>query len=252
MYPQQFFLESLVKAKWKNLKDKFRIEMKSLPKCRSGSEAQEYKGKWPFFNMMQFIKGIIAPTATQGNLSAPVNPVSNSDVEDTYLDNDVTHPDASLMQDSITTKFQTSNATYTRPSTQTTNCSTNSEKSTKKKRTDQSEIDRYIGIEQQKLELLRNDQNRSSELVQNPDYNFLMSLLPYFGEFDGIEKLKLRTSVQNLVMEALKRKKQGVSLNHVQVYSINVPVSTNNGTSDSTVGNYEQSTTYLLDSFDET
>lgn len=35
-----------------------------------------------------------------------------------------------------------------------------------------------------------------------------MSLLPYFTEFDSLEKLEVRSGIQNVIMEALRRKKQ--------------------------------------------
>lgn len=236
------------------MKDKFRIELKNLPECRSGSEAQEYKGKWPFFDMMQFIKGIMTPNATQGNLETPDAYPMNSDTEDTYTHIDRTSPVSSLAPNNMTTP-QNSKAIYAGPSSQPIAHPINSEKSVrKKKRADQSEIDRYIEIEQQKIELLRNDQKKSSELTQNPDYHFLMSLLPYFDEFNGIEKLELRANVQNVVLEALRRKKQDlpITLPITQVYSINVPpINTNGATNNSTVENCQQSSTYVLQSFPE-
>ncbi|CAG9773454.1 unnamed protein product [Ceutorhynchus assimilis] len=206
---------------------------------------------------MQFIKGVIAPATTQGNLSASVNTVNdNFDVDGL---NDVSSPISSLGQDDITTQQMCSNSNdiYSQPRpTSKTDTFANPQKSTRKRRaTEQSEIDRYLEIEKQKIELLRSDQNKSSEPTQNPDYHFLMSLLPYFGEFEGIEKLGVRASIQNVIMEALKRKKQNLPLNHVHpVYSINVPISTNDMTNHSiveSVENSQDSTTYLFQSFDE-
>ncbi|XP_071051104.1 general transcription factor II-I repeat domain-containing protein 2B-like [Onthophagus taurus] len=62
------------KGKWKNLKDKFRVELHKIPKKRSGSENDNYKSKWPFFDMMLFVKDSMLPSTTTGNLlKAPEN-----------------------------------------------------------------------------------------------------------------------------------------------------------------------------------
>lgn len=82
---------NLAKAKWKNLKDKFRIELKKIPECRSGSEAHEYKGKWPFFNMMMFMRDIVAPSNTEGNLGNSIPSAVTSDV-DTDTEITITSP----------------------------------------------------------------------------------------------------------------------------------------------------------------
>lgn len=43
-------------------------------------------------------------------------------------------------------------------------------------------------------------------MTNNSDYHFLMSLLPYIEKFDALEKLQLRTNIQNVVFQTLKQK----------------------------------------------
>jgi len=43
-------------------------------------------------------------------------------------------------------------------------------------------------------------------MTNNPDYLILMSLLPYFKKLDALEKLQLRTNIQNVVFQTLKQK----------------------------------------------
>lgn len=198
---------NLAKAKWKNLKDKFRIELKKIPECRSGSEAHEYKGKWPFFNMMMFMRDIVAPSNTEGNLGNSIPSAVTSDV-DTDTEITITSPISPAPSNS-TMAPQNSEPSFSRSSSRNTTYSTTTPVATRKKRkAEQSEIDEYIDIEKQKLQLLKNDVTVNEQLTKNPDYHFLMSLLPYFTEFDSIEKLEVRTGIQNLIMETPRRKKQ--------------------------------------------
>lgn len=57
-----------MKAKWKNLKDKFRKELQKEPACRSGDGGSDYKSKWQFFNQMMFVKDSLMPSCLSGNL----------------------------------------------------------------------------------------------------------------------------------------------------------------------------------------
>jgi hypothetical protein len=81
-----------LKGKWKNLKDKFRIEVNKIPGSRSGAENVDCTSKWLFFDLMLFVKDTILPSPTTGNLphSAPsllMDDDSQDCMEDT-LDND--------------------------------------------------------------------------------------------------------------------------------------------------------------------
>lgn len=72
-------------------------------------------------------------------------------------------------------------------------------------------------------------------MTNNPDYHFLISLLPYFEPLNALEKLQLRTNIQNLVLEANKQKEgyisQGTTFNtglndyQLPVQHINLPIS---------------------------
>nr|XP_043069081.1 uncharacterized protein LOC122321973 [Drosophila bipectinata] len=56
------------KAKWKNLKDTYRRTLQKLPRLPSGSEAQPVQIKWPYLELMSFLKKTVAPDPTEGNL----------------------------------------------------------------------------------------------------------------------------------------------------------------------------------------
>lgn len=47
---------------------------------------------------------------------------------------------------------------------------------------------------------------KDSVMTNNPEYHFLISLLPYFEPLEALGKLQLRTNIQNLVLDANKKK----------------------------------------------
>ncbi|XP_057661023.1 uncharacterized protein LOC130896747 [Diorhabda carinulata] len=58
--------------------------------------------------------------------------------------------------------------------------------------------------------LLKNDQHKNDDLMNNPDYHFRVSLLPHFSEFDSLEKLQVRARLHTVIIDALQtKKKQG-------------------------------------------
>ncbi|CAI6374989.1 unnamed protein product [Macrosiphum euphorbiae] len=68
------------------------------------------------------------------------------------------------------------------------------------------DFDPFLQIMQQQLDLIRQERQRESTMTNNPDYHFFMSLLPYFEKLDVMEKLQLRSNIQNVVLETLKQK----------------------------------------------
>jgi hypothetical protein len=75
------------------LKDKFRIEVNKIPGSRSGAENVDCTSKWPFFDVMLFVKDTILPSPTTGNLphSAP-SPLLVDDSED-YMEDTLENDD---------------------------------------------------------------------------------------------------------------------------------------------------------------
>lgn len=61
----------MAKKKWKNLKIKYTKELKKVPKPRSGADVDykpEYIGTWPYFESLSFLKNILKPRKTDGNI----------------------------------------------------------------------------------------------------------------------------------------------------------------------------------------
>lgn len=146
--------------------------------------------------MMWFIKDTIAPSPTEGNL----------DTQSTYADCEENDEDSentvvgSDIEPIVSPALTTPSHTGSRPNSSSTSTSQNYRK---KRAAEQSDIDKYLDMEKQKIEILRGEQNKDAA---NPDYHFLMSLLPYFQQFEPLEKMELRTTIQNVIITALKKK----------------------------------------------
>nr|CAI5856881.1 unnamed protein product [Callosobruchus analis] len=65
------FSKEEAKRKWRNLRDQFAKELKKVREPRSGDPTDEdghYTGRWQYFASLQFLKGIVAPRSTEGNV----------------------------------------------------------------------------------------------------------------------------------------------------------------------------------------
>nr|CAI5829817.1 unnamed protein product [Callosobruchus analis] len=63
--------KEVVKNKWKNLRDRFKKELNKIPKYRSGDDgenASQYNSTWSHFESMLFLRHILTPKATEGNI----------------------------------------------------------------------------------------------------------------------------------------------------------------------------------------
>lgn len=81
MYFSLSFPGKVLKAKWKNLKDKYRVELNKIPVFRSGSGNEDFKSKWPFFELMAFVKDTILPSTTTGNLPHSALDEGSNDID---------------------------------------------------------------------------------------------------------------------------------------------------------------------------
>lgn len=111
----KLFLGYDAKDKWKNLKDKFRKELQKIPISRSGDGGSDYRSKWPFFNLMMFIKDNLIASNMSGNLSIEENSQKSfsetSDNEsfieimDTPLTTETLSPSTSISQTTSTSNY---------------------------------------------------------------------------------------------------------------------------------------------------
>lgn len=148
---------------------------------------------------MLFVKDTLLPNVTSGNLPTPMISETHSEINDSEDDfieigNYEENVNEGLLQETL---GSVSSNEFSTPA---------QKKKVKKRRVEEIDFDPFLQIEQQKLDLIREEQKKDSTMTNNPDYHFLMSLLPYFEKLDALEKLQLRTNIQNVVFQTLKQK----------------------------------------------
>lgn len=58
----------------------------------------------------------------------------------------------------------------------------------KSSKIDESNIDTFLALEQKKIKILENAQKNENQFNNDPDYHFLISLLPYFKDLNALDK----------------------------------------------------------------
>ncbi|XP_045474622.1 transcription factor Adf-1-like [Harmonia axyridis] len=222
-----------VKGKWKNLLDTFNRELKKVHKSRSGEEANgpcRYKGTWCYFEEMYFLKRILTPRKTKGNLSSSQEKDINGDefqsesqeddeseanrcIEQEEYDKE--EEELTHIEDVPKSAIRLKLSKRRRP-TSLQNELENLEKSLpsstspknpikvsrkRKAGTPQYQHDCFeremLQLEAKELDILRNTKD------DDEDINFFKSLLPHVRQLSSINKLNFRSQVQNLLCQEL-------------------------------------------------
>lgn len=98
------------------------------------------------------------------------------------------------------------------PSTSTTFSQSTFPKSTKgnkKKRFVDDSTQKLLDLEEKKIAILQNAQEREKKIYDDPDAQFLLSFLPYIQQLSSLEKLEVRSQIQSVVLNAYRKKSQG-------------------------------------------
>lgn len=174
---------------------------------KSGSAAERITIKWPYFTSMSFVMDYVLPVRGEGNLQEPElsddRDVSLSDDREVSTVAEIT--DETREESSSTSMFPASPASSMSISTQL------GRKRIKKSSTKQTDMSRFLELEEQRLALLKEDTNREAD---NPDLQFFKSLLPFMTSLTEIEKLEVRTEIQQLVLTKLKSKQMQLNKNN--------------------------------------
>lgn len=189
-----------MKCKWRSLRDTFNKEYKKIPNSRSGSSAEDapiYKGKWVYFNAMSFIKDVFTPRETESN-------ISYQDIDETFAESteDVetqmsNEPSSPSVLAGVTSKRQSDEFTRAKDLMCVTPDSVRPPKKKSKVTTNLSEFEKQLlQTERDKIKLLE-------ETEDDDDIHFFKSLLPYFKKMNPLQKLKVRTKIQEVVINEL-------------------------------------------------
>lgn len=203
---------------WENLRDTFRRKLKTDTETKSGQGRSEIV-KWPFFNTMMFLKDVMIPRESSGNLPltydenelSPSN-LSNATLEDVDEENSndteadincsIREPEASGSEFTSFAKPQSKQ----QPSNSLKRKKKNDNDTILSKKQKQNSYDsQVLEIERRKINLMEKRFSRPTNTHQDDqDYAFFMSLLPSVKQLNQIEKMRLRMKIMNDVTDALE------------------------------------------------
>lgn len=182
----------MARKTWENLRDTFRRKFKDYRKTKSGTEATPSE-KWPYFGSMMFLKDVMIPRGSSGNLSA------------TLEESDASPHGESIPVEDVNAIETDVNECLTQPAT---SASFVTPQNQERKRHLRKKIDydmKALDIEKRKIELLEEHVSRKKHRYEgDEDYSFLMSLLPTMKQLNQLEKMKLRMKILGNVTEALE------------------------------------------------
>uniref|UniRef100_A0A2S2PPH3 Transcription factor Adf-1 n=1 Tax=Schizaphis graminum TaxID=13262 RepID=A0A2S2PPH3_SCHGA len=207
------------KKRWRNLRDQFKKELKKVKKPKSGSSQdglEKYHGKWSYFMSMQFLKDIETPRKTSGTFSNDDDEDieighsyehksdSNEEPEDEDdIDKKTTHSfegmDSLLAQTDVQTQVIRNNSPINELNNSKTK--TSGQKKNKKKEDEVSFEQQLLQLEKTKIEAFI-DSSRNA-VKDDEDMYFLKSIHPYFGNMTPLQKLRVRTQIQEVIMREL-------------------------------------------------
>lgn len=222
----------MTKKKWKNLRDTFSKELKKIPKPRSGTDADnepKYTGTWPHFEAMSFLKVVLKPRQTEGNI---ISKDSESNYVDLSVYSDAASPEeifnmiasdndntqlpesASILEEIPQNMSIDNNLRQDRPPSPSlpgpspsSSLLVSSDSSSlpaitrqTRKRKDIS-LEAFLDIEREKMKILREDQPDNTD----DDLLWFKSILPYMKQLPSLNKLNFRTQMQELLLMELSK-----------------------------------------------
>lgn len=163
---------------------------------------------------MMFVKDTLIPSSMSGNLSLEEqSPKSFSGASDNESYVEIINTPLTEMLSPSSSSFSqtTSNSNlYSKPS---------KNPNIKKRRIDKDNTQKMIDLEEKKIAILQKAQENEKKNNENPDAQFLLSLLPYFNELEPLEKLELRNQIQNSVLNFFRKNKYS-SNNNVSISEV--------------------------------
>ncbi|CAI6351852.1 unnamed protein product [Macrosiphum euphorbiae] len=202
---------------WANLRDTFRRKLKTDTETKSGQGRSEIV-KWPFFNTMMFLKDVMIPRESSGNLpltydenelspsylsNATLEDVDEENTNDTEADINcsIREPEESGSEFTSFAKPQSKQ----QPSSSLKRNNKNDKDTILSKKQKQNSYDsQVLEIERRKINLMEKRFSRPNTHQDDQDYAFFMSLLPSVKQLNQIEKMKLRMKIMNDVTDALE------------------------------------------------
>lgn len=189
---------TVLRKKWKYLRDQFSVECSKVKQPRSGDAAETTtEPKWPYFKQLQFLKDIVRPRVSSSNLKPTAATVTNVAGED----------DASLVDDEqeilidLNVPEVENVEIEPHPDEQQQPHNIPTIQPRKRKRltaTNTLYNEKILQLEQEKINTLQSVFNREPD---NDDIMFFKSLMPFVSKIPIERKLTFRSRIQQVVEE---------------------------------------------------
>lgn len=234
------FLGSVVKGKWRNLRDNFRREFAKLQNSRSGDAGgASKKPKWAYFDIMLFLRDTIISRSTSGNIAVPgdtedTNDANENSDDDTHTE---TYDDS---QEGLQGNEEISNENSAfRTPIADKRINEHRSRLQKNKPNKESIQEQLLRIEQKKLETFSKLSSAKSNDNDDSDYHFLMSLLPLMKQLTPLKNMQMRLNIQQLFVNELMNIQPGYGQHtNIPLQTVYVPQVSpcESYTSESTIG----------------
>lgn len=190
-----------------------------MPKPKSGDETPStFTSKWSYFKILWFLKDQMIPKQLSGNLPIDDNLTQTEEdavyLEDLLADEDAAHTPIETAEAEPevfgNNNQSTSSTTSAQSSRQTevANCTAPPKRPVKRaaKGKETFDIDRFLMLEQEKLDILRQRANTASSaqsgIIQDDDFHFLMSFHKPLQNMRLETKMWFRFKMQELLYNA--------------------------------------------------
>lgn len=186
-----------MKSKWRNLRDTFRRELAKAQSFRSGAAGDSTKkSKWAYFELMLFIKDTFTAKPTTSNVpsNAEENDEGNYD-KNSENDEESLDEDQSDKGEPIDKSATQQNDVFRTPAAEKM-IAEHRDKLQKKRKGSENVYEQLIDIEKKKLETY----NAKTNLANDSDYHFLMSLLPQMKALPPVRNMQMRLNIQQLFL----------------------------------------------------
>lgn len=214
-----------MKNEWKNLRDRFKKELNKIPKSRSGDDGENafrYDGTWCHFESMLFLKSILTPKVTEGNIEDSANTSHSTQLsQECETEKEITSQPSEARSDK-----ELDDDKVSLPGTASSQPST--KRVTRVPRQQNDDLEKLlpgkdtpvtpIVIQRKRKASVRNEGNLDEEFLRleakkvallekndedDEDINFFKSLLPHVRKLPCLNKLSFRSQVQNLLAKVL-------------------------------------------------
>lgn len=221
----RLFSENLVRKKWKYLRDQFAVELGKIPLSRSGDAGDSAPtSKWPHFQSLLFLKDIVRPRFSTGNLitaeDSEIPPTSSAeaeapadDVEDSSQISEYTDTNSYQEEENEIVKEDTAN--YVCHSSSPT---VQSIQGRKRKRSNETFNNALLNLEKQKVQYLQEKSSRQRD-IDDEDLFFFKSLLPHVRQIPNSKKLSFRNSIQKIVEQFAYQQQSFTFCNNQQSFN---------------------------------